>query len=149
LPQLADISQASISPTGDGFCLRPSAALQDEGTTAPVGRSLLAHHYLGIGTGSSALDSSRIGFQTIDDREAIMSKSPRGKLARRATTGGTGRDGAVDFAAKEDYLGEQAAHGGHVYRVIEIVDTSEDGIEAAINAALARAHRTIRNLRWF
>ena len=44
---------------------------------------------------------------------------------------------------------EQAESGGHVYRVIEIVGTSEDGIEAAINAAIARAHKTIRNLRWF
>ena len=38
---------------------------------------------------------------------------------------------------------------GHVYRVIEIVGTSETSITEAIDAAIARAHKTLRNLRWF
>ena len=37
----------------------------------------------------------------------------------------------------------------HIYRVIELVGTSEDSIEDAIDSAVARAHRTLRNLRWF
>ncbi|HEY4773881.1 MAG TPA: dodecin [Xanthobacteraceae bacterium] len=37
----------------------------------------------------------------------------------------------------------------HVYRVIEIVGTSDTSIEDAIQAAVARASKTIRNLRWF
>ena len=37
----------------------------------------------------------------------------------------------------------------HVYRVIELVGTSETSIDEAVNAAIARAHKTIRNLRWF
>jgi flavin-binding protein dodecin len=37
----------------------------------------------------------------------------------------------------------------HVYRVIEIVGSSDKGIEAAINNAITRANSTIRNLRWF
>ena len=37
----------------------------------------------------------------------------------------------------------------HVYRVIEVVGTSETSIEDAIAAAIARANQTIRNLRWF
>jgi flavin-binding protein dodecin len=37
----------------------------------------------------------------------------------------------------------------HVYRVIEIVGTSETSITEAIDAAVARAHKTLRNLRWF
>lgn len=37
----------------------------------------------------------------------------------------------------------------HVYRVIEIVGTSEKSISDAINNAITRAHRTLRNLRWF
>ena len=37
----------------------------------------------------------------------------------------------------------------HVYRVIEIVGTSETSITEAIDAAIARAHKTLRNLRWF
>ena len=37
----------------------------------------------------------------------------------------------------------------HVYRVIEIVGTSSQGVDDAIRTALARAHSTLRNLRWF
>jgi dodecin len=37
----------------------------------------------------------------------------------------------------------------HTYRVIEIVGSSQTGIEDAINSAIERANSTIRNLRWF
>jgi len=37
----------------------------------------------------------------------------------------------------------------HIYRVIEIVGSSQSGIEDAIRAAVDRASATIRNLRWF
>ncbi len=37
----------------------------------------------------------------------------------------------------------------HVYSVSEIVGTSPDGIEPAIENALARARKTLRNLDWF
>ncbi len=37
----------------------------------------------------------------------------------------------------------------HIYRVIEIVGTSDKSNEDAIRQALARASRTLRNLRWF
>jgi flavin-binding protein dodecin len=37
----------------------------------------------------------------------------------------------------------------HVYAISEIVGTSTDTIEGAINNALARARRTLRNLDWF
>ncbi len=37
----------------------------------------------------------------------------------------------------------------HTYRVIEIVGTSPDGVDAAINSGLARAQQTTRNLDWF
>jgi dodecin len=37
----------------------------------------------------------------------------------------------------------------HVYSVSEIVGSSPDSIEDAINAALARARKTLRNLNWF
>jgi dodecin len=37
----------------------------------------------------------------------------------------------------------------HIYRVIEIVGTSQKGIDDAIATALARAGSTLRNLRWF
>src|SRR5438477_7941400 len=63
---------------------------------------------------------------------------------------GTGRDGAIDFALRAERAKESAREmGGHIYRVIELVGTSENGIEDAVNAAVERAHKTIRNLRWF
>ena len=37
----------------------------------------------------------------------------------------------------------------HVYSVSEIVGTSPDGIEPAIENALVRARKTLRNLDWF
>jgi hypothetical protein len=37
----------------------------------------------------------------------------------------------------------------HIYRVIEIVGTSEESISDAIDKAIMRAHKTLRNLRWF
>jgi len=37
----------------------------------------------------------------------------------------------------------------NVYAVSEIVGTSTEGIEGAIDHALARARKTLRNLDWF
>jgi flavin-binding protein dodecin len=63
----------------------------------------------------------------------------------------TGRGGAIDFAAKAALLnqGEAVNPDDHVYRVIEIVGTSEEGIDDAISSAVARASQTLRHLRWF
>lgn len=37
----------------------------------------------------------------------------------------------------------------HVYKKVELVGSSPDSIEDAVNTALARAHQTLRNMRWF
>lgn len=37
----------------------------------------------------------------------------------------------------------------HVYRVIEVVGSSPDGIDPAIRNAITRAGSTMRNLDWF
>ena len=37
----------------------------------------------------------------------------------------------------------------HVYKIVELVGSSTDGIEAAIDNAVERAAKTLRNLRWF
>jgi dodecin len=37
----------------------------------------------------------------------------------------------------------------HVYRVIEITGSSQTSIEDAIQTAVTRASKTLRNLRWF
>jgi len=61
----------------------------------------------------------------------------------------TGRHGAIDFALQMADAGETAGSGDHIYRVIEIVGTSKKSISDAIDRAIARAHKTLRNLRWF
>ena len=37
----------------------------------------------------------------------------------------------------------------HIYRVIEIVGSSPDGVDAAIRNGISRAAETIRGLDWF
>lgn len=37
----------------------------------------------------------------------------------------------------------------HVYKKIELVGTSPDSIEDAIDNAVARANDSVRNIRWF
>jgi flavin-binding protein dodecin len=37
----------------------------------------------------------------------------------------------------------------HVYKIIELVGSSEKSIEDAIANAISRAGETLRNLRWF
>ena len=37
----------------------------------------------------------------------------------------------------------------HIYKVVELVGSSDKSIEDAIASAITRAHATIRNLRWF
>ena len=37
----------------------------------------------------------------------------------------------------------------HIYKKIELVGSSPEGIEKAVENALARAAKTIRNMRWF
>ncbi|HYY14835.1 MAG TPA: dodecin [Chthoniobacterales bacterium] len=37
----------------------------------------------------------------------------------------------------------------HVYKKIELVGSSTEGFEQAVQNALARADKTIRNMRWF
>ena len=37
----------------------------------------------------------------------------------------------------------------HVYKLIELTGTSPTSIEEAVSNALARASKTIRNIKWF
>ncbi|AWN40624.1 dodecin [Methylobacterium durans] len=37
----------------------------------------------------------------------------------------------------------------HVYKVVELVGSSTESIEDAIQGAITRASQTVRNLRWF
>ena len=73
------------------------------------------------------------------------------KLPAKPAAPATGRDGAIDLIAKQETFAPIAQSAGedHVYRVIEVVGTSKDSIEDAIDSAVHRASRTLRNLRWF
>ncbi len=79
-------------------------------------------------------------------REAKSVARPPGAAALGSSTG---RDGAIDFALKFSDAEAEAAGADHVYRVIELVGSSSESIEGAIDVALGRAHQTLRNLRWF
>lgn len=37
----------------------------------------------------------------------------------------------------------------HVYKIVELVGSSPDGIEEAIDNAIAKAGESVRNMRWF
>jgi dodecin len=37
----------------------------------------------------------------------------------------------------------------HVYKQVEITGSSSTGIEDAVQKAIARSSRTVRNMRWF
>jgi dodecin len=45
--------------------------------------------------------------------------------------------------------GQEGSMDDHIYRVIEIVGTSQKGVDDAIKSAIQRASSTLRNLRWF
>jgi flavin-binding protein dodecin len=77
-------------------------------------------------------------------------KRSRKVVPIKPRAGMTGRDGAIDFAAKAAQMTDAAFNpDDHIYRVIELVGTSEESIEDAINSAVTRASSTLRNLRWF
>jgi flavin-binding protein dodecin len=37
----------------------------------------------------------------------------------------------------------------HVYKMLELTGSSPLGIEEAVQAAIAKAHETVRNIQWF
>ena|GEM_PF-89647 len=47
------------------------------------------------------------------------------------------------------HSGNNGRMSDHVYKKIEVVGSSPNGFEEAIKNALARAEKTVRNMRWF
>ena len=37
----------------------------------------------------------------------------------------------------------------HVYKILELTGSSDQGIEGAVQNAIAKAHETVRNMNWF
>ena len=52
-------------------------------------------------------------------------------------------------AASFAHVPREAPVSNHVYRVIEVVGSSSEGIDAAVRNAIERAAATTRNLDWF
>jgi flavin-binding protein dodecin len=71
-------------------------------------------------------------------------------MASRPAPGNPLRYGhAPPQAISSDSTTTEDAMADHVYKLTEIVGTSHDGQDAAIEAALERAHKSLRNVRWF
>src|SRR6266851_2040529 len=75
---------------------------------------------------------------------AVKSAARPRNVSRRACVGVAARRliRAVS-CAQEGFMDD------HIYRVIEIVGTSQKGIDDAVKSAIQRANSTLRNLRWF
>ena len=58
------------------------------------------------------------------------------------------REGRV-FIVFASGAADNARMAEHVYKKIEIVGSSPNGMEEAVHNALSRASKTIRNMRWF
>jgi flavin-binding protein dodecin len=44
---------------------------------------------------------------------------------------------------------QEARMSNHVYKTLEITGSSPNGIEDAVNGAIAKANETVRNMQWF
>jgi dodecin len=51
--------------------------------------------------------------------------------------------------ARYDREGFNVFMSDNIYKKIELVGSSSDGIEDAVNNAISRAGKTIRNMSWF
>ncbi len=52
-------------------------------------------------------------------------------------------------AASKTRAGGANGNSDHAYRVIKVVGSSKRGLSEAIETGIARAGKTLRNMRWF
>jgi dodecin len=57
--------------------------------------------------------------------------------------------GNLFHEASERSLVMPAATEDHTYKILELVGSSEDSMEGAIQNAISRASKTIREMKWF
>jgi dodecin len=57
--------------------------------------------------------------------------------------------GQKDESGDRDANEARRAMSDHVYKIVELVGSSPASIEDAIQTAIRRADKTLRNLRWF
>jgi flavin-binding protein dodecin len=53
------------------------------------------------------------------------------------------------FIVFSRFLRKYGHMSDHIYKKIELVGSSPKGFEEAVKNALARAEKTVRNMRWF
>jgi dodecin len=79
---------------------------------------------------------------------------PEGVLVCKAnsphlTGAATAARGKKGFCCVRHWRADNGRMAEHVYKKIEIVGSSPNGLEEAVHNALSRASKTIRNMRWF
>ena len=57
--------------------------------------------------------------------------------------------GRALFIVFSRFLRKYGHMSDHIYKKIELVGSSPNGFEEAVKNALARAEKTVRNMRWF
>jgi dodecin len=53
------------------------------------------------------------------------------------------------FQTQRSFVMPAATEKDHVYKILELVGSSEDSIESAIQNAISRASKTVREMKWF
>ncbi len=75
----------------------------------------------------------------------MFASSPAASSARRDGPLGQGRL----FVVFNDSSRNNGHMSDHIYKKIELIGSSPNGFEEAVKNALARAKKTVRNMRWF
>ena len=96
----------------------------------------------------------KVKFAEQASRNASVPLAPSGQFRKkgRSTALGCGADTALLarlFIVYRFELRNNRRMAEHVYKKIEIVGSSPNGMEEAVHNALSRASKTIRNMRWF
>ena len=93
--------------------------------------------YFGDWHGDPPLVSEIYSEQVLTSRVPLLL---RGKLGRTA---------GIELYIQRRYAMPVTEMKDHVYKILELVGSSEKGIEDAIQNAITRASKTIREMKWF
>src|SRR3954462_8979371 len=93
----------------------------------------------------------RLGKPCAPAEEGRLSAAMPARVARRVSMGDSGESSGPELYVVVGVWSksQEAAMQDHIYKVVELVGSSEKSIEDAITAAISRANETVRHLRWF
>src|SRR6187551_2522754 len=93
----------------------------------------------------------RLGKPCAPAPEGKPSAAMPARVTRRVSMGDSGESSRPELyvVAGVWSKSQEAAMQDHIYKVVELVGSSETSIEDAIGQAVTRAQQTLRNLRWF